>query len=144
VSHWRFSSGHGVEDRPLEVALTESLTEELPWDPARFSVSPYAYVSRGDYASALRPWHERFGDRLRVQFLADVRADAGAVLDLFSWLDLAPPEQLAVPPVNDSPGEEPDLPPDLLERLREHFEPSDEALRELLGRSLPWDPERMR
>lgn len=138
VSHWRFSRGHGVEDRSLEEALTESLDHERDWDPARFSVSPYAYVSRGDYVEALRPWADRFGDRLRVQLLEDVVTPGGALDDLADWLGLDrlpdPPEE----PVNASPGIDPDLPADLTERLRERYRPGDHALAELLGRELPW------
>ncbi len=138
VSHWRFSHGHGAEERPLGTALEESLAEERPWDRARYSASPFAYLSRGDYAAALAPWVERFGDRLRVQFLDEV-AGGRAADQLFAWLDLAPPERVASEPANESPGEEPELAPGLLARLREHFAPSDQALRELLGRALPWD-----
>jgi hypothetical protein len=139
ISHWRFSTRHGVEQRPLARALEESLVEELPWDPARFSVSPYAYLSRGDYAVALRPWLDRFGPRLRVQLLDDV--EAHGVGDLFTWLGLTPPRREDDEPVNQSPGTEPVLAEGLLARLRERFAPGDRALAELLGRSLPWADE---
>jgi hypothetical protein len=138
VSHWRFSSTHDVETRPLEEALADSLTEERPWDPVQFSVSPYAYLSRGDYAAVLAPWVERFDDRLRVQFLDEVVS--GEVVDeLVTWLGLARAPEADPAPVNSSPGEDPELDPELEARLREHFAPSDRALRELLGRPLPWD-----
>ena len=138
VSHWRFSTNHGVEQRPLDVALAESLEAELPWDPEQFSVSPFAYLSRGDYATALAPWVDRFGDRLRVQFLHEV-VSGEVVDDLFTWLGLARAPEADPEPVNDSPGTEPQLDPELERRLREHFAPQEQALRELLGRALPWD-----
>ena len=136
VSHWRFSSSHGVEQRPLDQALGESLEGELPWDASRFSVSPYAYLSRGDYAVALAPWLDRFGSRLRVQLLDDV--EQHGVGDLFTWLGLTAPRREAGEPANRSPGREPELDPGLLACLRERFAPGDRALSELLGRPLPW------
>ncbi len=141
VSHWRFSSGHGVEDRPLEAALEESLAAERDWDRARYSASPFAYLSRGDYATALRPWLERFGSRLRVQFLEELTTGGGGVEDLAAWLGLAPTLRAGAAPANRSPGEEPGLDPALRSRLRDHFRPTDQALRQLLGRPLPWDRE---
>jgi hypothetical protein len=141
VSHWRFSAHHGVEHRSLHDALAESLVQERAWDPETYSVSPFAYVSRGDYAAALRPWVERFGERLRVQFMDEV-VSGEAVDDLFAWMGLPPPQHKEREPANESPGEEPEIGAELLQRLHEHFAPRDQALRELLGRSLPWDDTR--
>jgi hypothetical protein len=142
VSHWRFSTSHGVEGRPLEMALEQSLHGESAWNPAEFSVSPFAYLSRGDYAAALAPWIDRFGERLRIQFL-DELVTGETVEELLGWLGLthAPDAdpQPSDEPVNSSDGREPELDPVLEARLREHFAPSERALRELLGRPLPWD-----
>jgi hypothetical protein len=138
VSHWRFSSAHGVEDRPLEQALEESLQQEADWDPGRYSFSPFAYLSRGDYASALQPWVACFGDRLRIQLLEDLTREQ-SVAEMFAWLGLPPSVDVPRPPVNRSEGEQPVLSDDLHARLRAYFAPSDEALRDLPGRRLPWD-----
>lgn len=141
VSHWRFSTAHGAERRPLERALEDSLQQEADWDRDRFSVSPFAYLSRGDYASALRPWVERFGDRLRVQFLEELAGARSQVAEMFAWLGLAPPDTVPQQPVNRSEGDVPALSRGLLTRLRAHFAAGDDALRELVGRRLPWDSE---
>lgn len=45
----------------------------------------------GEYAALLRPWFERLGDRVRVVFLEDLRADpAAAVAGLLGWIGLDP------------------------------------------------------
>ena len=44
ISNWRFSTESGLENRPLEQALTENLERPQPWDRSRFSVSPFAYL----------------------------------------------------------------------------------------------------
>ena len=141
VSHWRFSSAHGVESRPLEQALTESLQQEAEWDRDRFSVSPFAYVSRGNYAAALGPWLERFGDRLRIQFLEELTAAPARVSEMFVWLGLTMPDGPSRTPVNRSEGDRPDVSSDLRARLRAHFAAGDQALRDMIGRRLPWDRE---
>lgn len=139
VSHWRFSSEHGVEERPLVDALRESLTAEAPWDASRFSTSPFAYLSRGRYAESLRPWLDAFGERGRVQFLEE--DGAAARRSLFGWLGVDPaPAQYDPPdPANASAGPAPELPAGLVARLRDYFEDSDQELRDLVGRGLPWD-----
>lgn len=141
VSHWRFSAAHGVERRPLEQALEESLRLEAEWDRDRFSVSPFAYLSRGDYAAALKPWAERFGDRLRIQFLEELTSAASRATQMFTWLGLAPLETVPRQSVNQSEGDRPALSGDLLSGLRAHFAAGDDALRKLIGRELPWDSE---
>lgn len=141
VSHWRFSSAHGVEQRPLGEALEQSLVQELEWDRERFSVSPFAYLSRGRYAAAVTPWQELFGDDLRVQFLEELTGSARHVAELFAWLGLDAPATVPRDPSNDSAGDAPVLDPALHARLRGHFAADDAALRDLTGRNLPWDQE---
>lgn len=141
VSHWRFSTSHGVETRPLAEALEESLVREQDWDRDRFSVSPFAYLSRGRYAEAVRPWQELFGDRLRVQFLEELTSGPHQVAELFDWVGLPAPADVPREPSNDSSGDAPVLDPDLRARLRAHFAADDAALRDLTARALPWDEE---
>ncbi len=76
VSNWRFSTEHGLETRPLEVALRENLAGRMPaWDPGRTSVSPFAYLERGRYADYLGPWRARFPETLHVLFLPELLGD---------------------------------------------------------------------
>jgi len=140
VSNWRFSTDHGLETRPLEVALGESLEQEAVWDPAATSVSPFAYLSRGRYADYLGPWSETFGDAMHVHFLADLLGDDRAVGDLYAALgvDASFRPERAARPVNPSSAPAPDLPADLHARLEGYFAASNQALSARLGRDLPW------
>lgn len=145
LSHWSFSSDAGLETRPLADVLAANLRGPLPWDPQRTSVSPFAYLERGRYVDYLRPWLERFGDRLSVLLLEDLVADPQRVGDLYGTLgvDAAFRPPLLGLPVNQSSQLSPDLPDGLLSGLREYFHESDQALSDLLGRRLPWDRSRM-
>jgi hypothetical protein len=145
VSHWRFSTEHGLEQRPLSDALAANLEGPLPWDPTATSVSPYAYLERGRYVDALRPWLTAFGDLLRVQLLEDLLEDPGRFAETLAHVGVDPTLGPAVDlePANRSrPG---DLPADadLLDAsieaaVRQSFSESDQELQALLGRELPW------
>jgi hypothetical protein len=142
VSNWRFTSDHGLESRPLEQALAESLEEEADWDRSATSVSPFAYLSRGRYVEHLRPWLAAFPDRVRVVFLPELLEEASSLADLYAWLGVddgfRPAETGRV--VNASSEAPPALPEALSRRLRAYYASSDEALGTVLGRPVPWVP----
>jgi hypothetical protein len=139
-SHWAFSSDAGLEERSLEEALAANLEGPLPWDPARTSVSPFAYLERGRYVDYLGPWLDRFGDDVHVLFLEETRAGADVLAGLYAAIGVDPEFRppAAGDAVNRSDREAPPLDDDLLARLHEHFRHSDRALARLLGRELPW------
>lgn len=90
VSHWRFSSEHGLEQRPLGEALAANLEGPLPWDPSATSVSPYAYLERGRYAESVGPWLEVFGDLLHVQFLEELVARPELLTETLAHIGVDP------------------------------------------------------
>jgi hypothetical protein len=141
VSHWSFSTEHGLERRPLHQVLEANLEGPLPWDGSGASVSPYAYLERGRYVENLRPWVAAYGDRVRVLLLEDLLSTPATLADAYAWLGVDPGFRppSAGTPVNAS--EERTAPPlgcALRRRLREHFAEPDAELAELLGRTLPW------
>ena len=140
VSNWRLSTASGLEDRPLEVALSENLGGSRPWDPKRTSVSPYAYLERGRYVDHLGPWCAAFPGAVRVRLLEDLVSQESAIFELYASLGVdaghRPPERDQL--VNRSEGTAPGLSEPLLARLRESFHDSDVRLAAVLGRELPW------
>lgn len=140
VSNWRFSSRHGLETRPLEDALQESLEGREPaWDRARTSVSPFAYLARGRYADQLPAWERAFPGAVHVVFLAELVADHAAVERL--WRSLGVSVEAGgrlLERENESDGDAPALSAALRGRLEAYFADSDAALRAWLGRDLPW------
>ena len=140
VSNWQLSTAHGLETRPLEQALVETLEGPREWDPATTSVSPYAYLERGRYAEQLAPWRDAFGDRLRVQLLEDLLADPTAIRQIYAWLGVHPefsPPSLGEQ-VNESSVEAPLLGSEVTARLRGYYSGSDRELESQLGRPVPW------
>jgi hypothetical protein len=142
VSNWRFSTGNGFESRPLVEALEDNLASGRPWDPAETatSVSPFAYLERGRYADYLPAWDEQFPGRVHVLLFDELVSGAEPVAALYRLVgvdDGFRPDSLGRQ-VNESPGDVPELPAGLVERLRGWFAPSDTRLRERLGRPLPW------
>ena len=78
VSNWRFSTEHGLEDRPLDAGADENLDGPRDVGPAATSVSPFAYLERGRYAELPRAVARRVPRPLHVQFLEDLLADPDA------------------------------------------------------------------
>ncbi len=140
VSNWRFSSKHGLEDRPLAAALEDNLAGPRDWDPASTSVSPFAYLERGRYVDYLAPWFANFAESVHVTFLDEMVASPSSIRELYAALgvDAAHQPVQLHDLVNQSDGSPPRLGAELYERLREYYRDSDEQLRERLGRELPW------
>lgn len=140
ISNWRFSTESGLENRPLEQALTENLERPQPWDRSRFSVSPFAYLERGRYVDYLTPWQLLFPGRLHVLFLEEIACNADAVARLYERIEVDPafrPPSLSVP-VNASESPTAGIGSSLVRRLHNFFEESNQRLRANLGRELPW------
>jgi hypothetical protein len=140
VSNWRFSSSHGLEERPLADALGGNLLRSRSWDPERTSVSPFAYLERGRYIDYLEPWWARFPDSLHVVLLPELVAGPAAARALFEEIGVAPahePPPLDTP-VNSTGGTAPEQPSDQLDDVRGYFADSDARLAARLGRALPW------
>lgn len=138
VSNWRFSSSNGLEERPLEVALRQSLESVRGWDPGQTSVSPFAYLERGHYVEQLQPWWDAFDDRVHVVFFEETTTDPDAARQLYTDLRLDPEVPVDTSAANASEGAAPELSDELLMRLRAHFADSDHRLAERLGRPVPW------
>lgn len=144
VSNWRFSTSHGLEDRPLDRALVENLGGARRWDPEATSVSPFAYLERGRYIDYLGPWQASFPASVHVLFLGEVARAPSSLRQLYAELGIgSPPDATGPSPtVNSSEGAAPPLEPGLVDRLRVYFADSDARLRNQLGRELPWDRRR--
>jgi hypothetical protein len=142
VSHWRFSTEHGLENRGLSEVLAANLDGPLPWDPATTSVSPYAYLERGRYAAAIRPWRDAFGDRLRVQLLEDLLEDPARFAETLTHVGADPGVGPAIDlePANRSRPESAEavLDASIDDAVRQSFSESDHELEAMLGRKLPW------
>ncbi len=141
VSNWRFSTSHGLEDRPLDRALEENLEGARSWDRDATSVSPFAYLERGRYIDYLGPWLTSFPTSLHVLFLSEVARGTSSLAQLYAAMDLDPAPDATTPSeaVNSSDGAPPRLEPGLVHRLRTYFDDSDARLRDQLGQRLPWD-----
>jgi hypothetical protein len=140
VSNWRFSTQHGLENRPLEEALRDNLTRSMPWDPSLSSVSPFAYLERGRYMDYLPSWLAAFPDRTHLVFLRELVEQDAALEQLWTMLGVDPgaAPRRSREAVNENQGAPPVLSPALSGTLTSYFEASDRALSAHVGRPLPW------
>ena len=140
ISHYWLSRRSGAEKEDLETALSLEAQRLAPEEDAfhdgRYSYAhhKYSYVARGNYASQLRSWFSHV-DRSRVIVLeSELLFDDSRELDkLTDWLGLS---RLArpLPALNAASRTETD--PGTIASLREHFQPANEQLFDLLGRTL--------
>ena len=140
VSHWRFSTANGFEDRDLEDALLADLHDDQAWDPRRSSVSPVAYLRRGRYAEQIAPWVAAFPATTHVLFLEELLADPAVLPGLVADLGLDP-DRTPTPDarqVNASTGDAPALDAGVASTLSGYFQESNALLADQLGRPLPW------
>ena len=140
VSNHAFSTAEGVETLPLRDALRTDGARDRPWDPARFSVSPFAYLDRGRYADALgRVVQHVARDRLHVLVFEELVADDSVLGGLYERLGVDPtfrPSGVGAP-VNVSPATG-ELDAETEAWLRSYYAEPNRRLEEFLGRPLPW------
>lgn len=142
VSNWRFSTDNGLEQRPLEEAVTADLTgdsAERSWAHTGASVSPYAYARRGRYSRYLAPWMAAFPG-MQVLFLEELQADADGIGEVYAALGVDPSFR---PPhanraVNQSGEEAPVLSAEFRRLLDDYYADDAVELRRLLRRDPPW------
>ena len=141
ISHYWLQRRRRVETEDLAVALAlepERLAGQ--WDlvlagERSTAWEHYSYVARGEYAGQLQRWFDIFDrDRFHITTSERLFGSQSHRDDLVRWLGLPPtPAPFAVH--NDAPRRTaPD--PNVLQVLRNHFVPHNEALFDLLGERL--------
>ena len=147
-SHYRHSVEQGHESLPFAEALdaedarVRPEAERLAGDPSYRSTAHrvFSYVSRGEYASQLERWLERFGDRVLVVRSEDLYAEPAPVYDdVVRFLGLPPREKPPFVIHGRATRAADGMAPDIRRRLVAHFRPHNARLAELLGRPMGWD-----
>jgi hypothetical protein len=144
-SHHEHEVARGFETLPFEEALDRE-DERLagaqaalaPRGGLHHSHQHHAYVARGRYAEQLARLFDAVGrDRVLVVFTAELDRDTqGTVATVHRFLGL--PVREVVTGRRWNVRRKPAIDPATLDRLRATFAPHDVALRDLLGRDLPW------
>jgi hypothetical protein len=147
ISHHRFVSDIGFETLPFAEAL-DAEPKRLARRPGesdeeyhiRPDITRFSYLARGRYAEQLQRVVDIFGrDRLHVMcfetFVQDPRTHFG---ELLAFLGLPQCDDIRFSQYHASDRSRPELTPELLKRLREHFAPQNAALREQFGDIFPW------
>ncbi|MEX0666559.1 MAG: sulfotransferase domain-containing protein [Acidimicrobiia bacterium] len=143
ISQYHHARHWGFEDRPIERALEPAAHEVLAalddaawYDRADSPARERAYLARGQYAEQLERWFGAF-DRDRVLVLDSEELDRGlAIPTAQRFLGLVEHEIPAVPHRNVGSYGSPD--PGLVRELAAYFEPHNERLVKLLGRTFQW------
>lgn len=137
LSNYRFSVENGIEELPLDNALTPEAEDRL-YDPQLFSVSPFAYLKRGRYIEYLQPWlKEVSSEQLFVVIFEELVSRGETFEEVCSFLGVkASGQRKPARVVNASIEPMPAVSNQLRSRLEKYFAPVNARLELLLGRRL--------
>ncbi|MEX2596288.1 MAG: sulfotransferase [Salibacteraceae bacterium] len=125
LSNYFFSVQHSIETRTLKQVFLER--KPPPLIKQTLSVNPFDYLKRGDYAALLKPYDERFGNRLKpvlFEYLINGRATG----ELNEFLDLEISIDLSGQIINASDRDH--VPDEVIDHLTSYYRPKVEALEE--------------
>jgi len=145
-AYWHRRQRLAGRGEPIDESLEEALEREseavdvLGERVARGEVSlehmAYSFVRRGEYAPQLERWFAAVGrDRVLVLEAERLGADPAYAERVVEWLGLPPRPADPFPVLNRAAREVP-ASPETVARLRDHFEPFNRRLFELLGEEL--------
>lgn len=141
ISHYRFSSEHGVEVLPMEQALMDASLEKRPFDAGRMSVSPFAYFRRGRYAEDIRRLHRIFGpSRVHPVIFEELVDEVAVIAGVYERVGVAANHRPAGFEVAHNASRAPirQVSPEVEQHLAAYYADPNRDLESLLRRSLPW------
>ncbi len=140
-NHWLRRRRGAAGDETLEEALDREPermakeTERVLRGEVSLGHMAYSYMARGEYAPQLRRWFDAVGrDRVLVLESERLPRDPRAAAAALDWLGL--PDRGDPFPVTNQATREEGASPEVVARLRAHFEPHNRDLFELLGYEL--------
>ena len=143
LSNYYFTRQYGLEPLHVEAAFRTEDQRRDQYDPAKISVSPYAYLKRSRYMDYLPMWARYFGkDSLIPLIFERFTGQLPALQALYGQLGV---DSSFVPAgynntINANEAYETGLAPDLLAYLRDYFREPVRALRGYLNDPIPeWD-----
>jgi hypothetical protein len=148
ISQYRFSVQSNREPLPFEqaIAAEPERLKRLPGESDaqyynRKAIRVYSYTTRGHYASQLKNVIKLFGrERLHVMCFESLIEDPQTHFTaLLRFLGLEPCDGIRFQAHHQSrKAPRPDIAPETLQQLREHFAPHNAELREMFGDMFPW------
>ncbi|MFZ5920172.1 MAG: sulfotransferase family protein [Chloroflexota bacterium] len=141
ISNYFFSVKNGLENLPMEQAFREEESRSRDYDPARVSVSPFAYLRRGRYMDYIETYQRYFDpSRIHITLFERMVASAGPLRDLYAFLgveaNFEPPSRTEVVNASDNRSDTP-LSPEIQAHLRDYFAESNQRLARRLGAPIP-------
>ena len=140
ISNYWFSVQNGAETAEMSEAFLSEPSRRGDYDRGAFSVSPFAYLARGDYARHLRRFEDSFPrEQMTILLFEDlVREPLAEARRLVAWLGADPDLQPAAPatPVNASRKSQDEVDSALRRFLIDHFREANRHLAERYGLDL--------
>jgi sulfotransferase family protein len=139
-SNYLWTRKNGYETLPFAQAVTQEDSRTDPLPPERSYARPFAYISRGDYATFVQRYYDAFGrDRVALYLYEDImNAPERLFADLqrFIGVEALPFASLDPGPINVARDLGPPLDAALERELRARLRPQVERFRTLSGLDL--------
>lgn len=84
LSNFYFSVANGLEKRSLEQVFIEKI--KAPEYPSQLSVSPFAYIERGNYTNYLAPYIKVFGKQLNILIFEELVENMKGIQAIYGQL----------------------------------------------------------
>jgi len=130
ISNYLFSKENGLESRDIKSALlSDTKNRETV---SGVSVSPFAYISRGQYLRDIEQWEDRFGaEKILIMVFEEFIGNVQAIQELYSKLkidDSVVVKDIAETVNASTRGEEVELIYEIRNELESLFQPWNEKL----------------
>jgi len=86
ISNYFFSYENGLETRSIEEVFL--LDKKPPDIQVKTSVSPFAYIKRGEYLNYLLPYHNAFRNNLKIILFDDLFSSTNIYMNIFGFLNV--------------------------------------------------------
>lgn len=88
LSNYFFSFDNGLEVRSLDDVFLNKIP--LPKLPHKTSVSPFAYLERGEYSRFIIPYSRIFKDHMKIIIFEELISDKNLIKEIYTFLDVSP------------------------------------------------------
>lgn len=132
---WGVARGESLEEAIDRETELRGNNERGLRTEVNFAHKAYSYLARGEYAAQLRRWFDAVGrERVLVVESERLTTDPEVARRILAWIGL--PDRSDPFPVTNQAVRHEEASPEVVARLRAHFEPHNRELFELLGTEL--------
>lgn len=139
LSNYFFSHENGLETRSID----EVFLKQTPPPPLKIqtSVAPFDYLERGIYHHYLKPYTQKFKNKIKIILFDELFSRAETYIEVYDFLNVQNSfvSEHMNKKINPTLSRENSvIDPEIYRKLTAYFEPHNKALEQFLGRKTNW------